>query len=388
MIPLKPCRRETARSNILRKARAGRYAVIDPFLSRIVARLGRAVVRLALLALSSNGLLKLAHQFTSYYGLERKPDGRLVFPYIRRRQGSTFQILVYHRVVDEPDVFLGGLSIKVFAAQMEYLARYASVLPLREVLARLNAKEELPPWTVTITFDDGYRDIYDHAFPILRKYGLPATIFLVSEYVGPGKVIWYDQVFSAFRITNRPRFDLWEEGRILDLTTPSSRQEALHTTRRALMRLPEAQRIARVQEIRDYLQPSLSQSTIDLMLHWEHIREMAKENISFGSHTATHPILTTLSPERVMEELTQSKQKLEQELGIPVDLFAYPNGMQDDFDHAIKEMVCRAGYRAAVTTMPGSNHAETDRYELRRGTPWESEITQFAMHLNWYRFAY
>lgn len=304
---------------------------------------------------------------------------------LSEHKNTRFQILIYHRVTAQSGGFLDGMLPSVFFAQMEYLAKFTTVLPLSEVVGHLEARESLPPWTVVITFDDGYRDNYENAFPILKKFGLSATFFLASDFIGTGKIIWHDQVFSSFNTASCPSFYLPEVNRHFDLKNDQSRREAEFLTRTILRRLSETDREKRVKDLQQDLGATVIASKPDLMLQWEHVREMAKENMSFGSHSVTHPILTMLPHFRVFEELTLSKKKIEDELGSPVDFFAYPNGMERDFNQRIQEMAQDAGYRAALTTVYGVNDIETPRFALRRYTPWESDIGRFALKLNWSR---
>jgi peptidoglycan/xylan/chitin deacetylase (PgdA/CDA1 family) len=292
-------------------------------------------------------------------------------------------------VTDQPDMFLEALSPQVFTAQMEYLARYVTVLPLPEVVARLEAREGLPPWTVVVTLDDGYRDNYDYAFPILKDFGLPATIFLASDYIGTGGILWHDQVFSAFNTVTRPIYFLPEMDRQFDLRNGASLQEAQFLTLEVLRSLSEVNRDRRIQHLQDQLGSTrVCSDSLELMLQWDEVREMAQENISFGSHTVTHPILSMLPPDRAYQELSCSKKKLEEELGRTVDVFAYPNGSEKDFNPSIQDMVRDVGYRAALTTIYGVNTVETPRFALHRYTPWETDIGLFALKLNWSRLAH
>lgn len=123
------------------------------------------------------------------------------------------------------------------------------------------------------------------------------------------------------------------------------------------------------------------------MLRWDQIREMQRRGIDFGAHTVSHPFVSRLTPEQGCYEISECKRRIEEELQLPVEHFAYPNGREEDFSPWNKDLLRAAGYRAAVSTIWGMNDQETDRMELRRGQPWETNVAQFACKLDWYQLA-
>jgi hypothetical protein len=129
--------------------------------------------------------------------------GKMTFPFIQKRRFRNLQILAYHRVNEEEDPFFPALTTAVFEQHMEYLASHFRVLPLVEAVTRLQTGD-IPDNAVVVTFDDGYRDNYQYAFPILQQLSIPATVFLSTAVIGTKTVLWHDRVFSAFRETNAP----------------------------------------------------------------------------------------------------------------------------------------------------------------------------------------
>jgi peptidoglycan/xylan/chitin deacetylase (PgdA/CDA1 family) len=121
------------------------------------------------------------------------------------------------------------------------------------------------------------------------------------------------------------------------------------------------------------------------MLTWDQVRQMQKHGIDFGGHTVTHPFLSQMSGERVAWEASECKRRIEEETQHFVGHFAYPNGRERDFGTWNKEVVQKAGYHAAVTTIWGPNDSSTDPMELRRGGPWETTPAGFAYKLDWYQ---
>jgi hypothetical protein len=121
------------------------------------------------------------------------------------------------------------------------------------------------------------------------------------------------------------------------------------------------------------------------MLTWDEVRLMKKESMDFGGHTVTHPFLAKMSRQQAAWEAAECKRRIEAELQLPADYFAYPNGREEDFGRWNKEVIREAGYRAAVTTIWGTNNRSTDPMELRRGGPWEETPELFAYKLDWYQ---
>lgn len=314
-------------------------------------------------------------------------DSRPRFPYIRKRRNRNFQILIYHRVNDDLDPFFSGIPTAVFAQQMEHLASRWNVLSLEEVLERASQKD-VPDNAIAITFDDGYRDNFLQAFPILKKLSLPATIFLATGVIGTDRTLWHDRVFSAFRDTRVPvlsgipcKHDHY------DLRTLESKLAAQGKVLRFIWSLSEDDRTRWIDRLVTKLQVSDHHHVPKMMLTWDEIRSMHGQRISFGAHTVTHPILSKLPPHRALEELQQSKTTIERELQTPVRTFAYPIGRREDYNEHTKRLVRETGYTCALTTVPGTNMEDEDPFELRRATPWDHDIAAFAFRLNYFKMA-
>jgi peptidoglycan/xylan/chitin deacetylase (PgdA/CDA1 family) len=307
----------------------------------------------------------------------RRPE----FPFLARRRDAVFQVLIYHRVNDDGDPFFAGMPVTEFRRQMQVLARRFHVLPLAELVHRA-ARGDLPPRAVAVTFDDGYRDNHDCAFPVLSELGLPATVFLTTGSIGTGAPLWHDRVFQAFRTTTRDSVEL--HGRRHALSSVELRRAALRQTLGELRRLAPPARDASIAELIERLQ--VDTGGAEPMLSWDEIRRMRGGGVSFGAHTVSHPILTRLPLEAAVREIATSKTTIEEQLGEPVELFAYPNGGREDFDEAIKEALREAGFLCAVTTLFGSNDRQTDPFELRRLAAWDARPDRFALRLGWYRF--
>jgi len=303
---------------------------------------------------------------------------------------NTFTILNYHRVNNFNDPFtIDSVAATDFENQMRYLSRNYQVLSLAEIYDHLRNHQTLPKQCLAITFDDGYDDNYTFAYPILKNYNLPATIFLTVDCVETRAPLWFDQVLSAFKATRKKNF-------VCPLTDEVSRiqdtGQKFQTAHVMLERLKKAGNDQRKKSIIDVLNELGVPSTGEFphasnLLTWPRIKEMCHNNISFGSHTMTHPILATLPVSEVEYEVTASKRIIENKIDTAVNFLAYPNGKAMDFNESVIQTVALAGYKAAMTTLSAINTPDSDPYTWGRYKPWQNPVEYFSMALFMHRLS-
>jgi peptidoglycan/xylan/chitin deacetylase (PgdA/CDA1 family)/CelD/BcsL family acetyltransferase involved in cellulose biosynthesis len=312
------------------------------------------------------------------------PDGRVLRGSWTRRRKPAGRILYYHRVNDERDPFFPSLPTKVFERQMRHVARRHRVVSLGGLVEHLGSSS--PETVVAITFDDGYRDNFDNAFPILQRYGLPATIFLATGSLDSREPLWFEVLSGALKMTGKEFLDVEIDlPRRFWLRTQEERLRANGELFGTLRRMAEADRQRWLGQILRDLSSSLGVSRNDMMLTWDQVRTMKQHHIDFGGHTVTHPYLSRLTRDKVSWEISECKRRIESEVQARVAHFAYPNGREEDFTPWNKETLRNAGYEAAVTTIWGMNDESTDRLELRRGQPWEEDEALFAYKMDFYQ---
>ena len=300
-----------------------------------------------------------------------------------RRREPMGRILYYHRVNDDNDPFFPAISTRLFEQEMRYVARHYKVVSLAELVDRLEG------WSsesvVAITFDDGYRDNYLNAFPVLQRYGLPATIFLTTGCLDSGDPLWFERLALAVNNAARPHIDLEIDiPRRFWMRTPAERLASNGKIFKLLQGLDDSQRRCRLDEILRVLDVP-EEGARNKMLRWDEVRLMKTHGMDFGGHTVTHPFLAKMGHDQAAWEVAECKRRIEEELRAGVDYFAYPNGREEDFGRWNKELIRATGYRAAVTTIWGPNDRSTDLMELRRGGPWEPTQELFAYKLDWYQ---
>ena len=289
-------------------------------------------------------------------------------------------VVNYHRVLAQPDPLLDTEpDVATFHWQMALLAECFNVMPLYEALRALDAGR-LPPRTVCITFDDGYRSVHDLALPILRKFNLPATVFVTSGFVGSGAGnMWNDRIIHAVQSLPAGSLDLSDIGlACYSLASLDARkQTALRLTEVGKYLPPEEREnlVARLDRMSG-MHPDA------LMLTPEMLVTLERNGVEIGAHTISHPILTSLDDDSARVEIATGKDQLEAMIGKPVRLFAYPNGkVGQDFDARHVEMVRQAGFFAAFTTAAGAITGDQDRFQLPRSRPWDRTPFRFGLRL-------
>jgi peptidoglycan/xylan/chitin deacetylase (PgdA/CDA1 family) len=288
-------------------------------------------------------------------------------------------ILIYHRVVPEPDPLVPDhVSAGEFDWQLGLVQRWFTVLPLREAAARLRDRT-LPVRAACVTFDDGYADNVTVALPILRRRGLPATFFLATGFIDGG-TMWNDNVIETVRRAQGDTLDARSIGiEKLDISSIALRRQAIGRLLEALKYLPPEERQRQVEDLASKTAGVLPS---DLMMTTGQVRELLASGMDIGAHTVSHPILAKLEPERAEREIRDSKARLEQISGGPITVFAYPNGRPGrDYRSEHVGMVKKLGFEAAVSTAWGVAHAASDPHQLPRFTPWDRTPAKFGLRL-------
>lgn len=260
-------------------------------------------------------------------------------------------VLTYHHV-DVPEAF---------DEQMRYLATNYHVVSMPEVLKVYQHGGRLPSQALMITFDDAYIDFMIHAWPILKRYQLPVTLFVPTAFPDhPERSFWWEQLELATRDTHR-RDELDTSFGRFSLATATRRASAFKRLRNYAKTLPHREAITWVGDICQELGAPPLQQTI---LKWDDLRQLAREGVTLGAHTQNHPLMNRISVQEAQSEALGSLRDIEREVGLALPIFAYPGGSLDDLVVAALE---GAGFLLAFTTVRGTNDLlQADRLRLRR----------------------
>jgi peptidoglycan/xylan/chitin deacetylase (PgdA/CDA1 family) len=327
-------------------------------------------------------------KFTGAFAFGTRSKGSAIIPFTRRQTGA-FPILTYHNFVcGKQDLYFQGFPVDFFESQVNFLNRHYQILPLPDLVGRLSRREPIPPNALALTFDDGYRDNYTLAYPVLKKFGVPATTFLTTNYIDQVAIPWNAELSHAIKKTRQPRLVLAfnSHDEVIDIQSEQARILALDRLLAILRHIPDAEKQQKLRDIYNQLKIKDFSDLEGMMMTWDQVREMKRNGISFGAHTVRHPILTRIPIEESRKEMEDSRSKLETELDDAVELFAYPNGKAQDFNEFHKALAKDAGFKAAFSTLHGMNTTETDPFAFRRGGPSEQTLPEFALKLALYRF--
>lgn len=286
------------------------------------------------------------------------------------------RILAYHRVAelqDTPAVDSRSVSAtpEGFTQQMEHVARNYHVIGMPQLLDALENGTSLPRRAVLITFDDAYADFAVIAWPILKRLGLPATMFVPTAYPDhPERSFWPDKLYQAFAATSRTELSETPLGR-LPLSTAEEERESLRRLQDYCTTIPDDEMVRLV----DGVCCELTGRALycGSVLNWDQLRRLAQEGLTLGSHTRSHCIMTQVRPDRAREEIQGSQEDLRREIGTVLPIFCYPNGNHND---TVVSILRNEGIRLAFTTLSGENRlGSVDPLRMRRAviTPRTTE---------------
>jgi len=296
--------------------------------------------------------------------------------------GPKCSVLCYHRIGSGGVPLYSALPPEIFEAQVRFLQEHYRIVSLDELFASIQNPVSLEQ-AVTITFDDGYRDLYTQAFPILQKYKIRATIYLTVGSIETGKAAWYDRIFVALKSFSGDQLNIiLGRPRLFHLGSLEARIKAGVEIVGYLRTLPDQRRREWCASFETQI-PISAEELSNCMLRWDQVKAMHQAGISFGSHTMTHPVFSRVPPPEMEQELLQSKQIIESKIGSPVKDFAYPFGQPSDCGSEDGELLVRCGYRTAVTTTNGVNVPGVNPYYLRRTQIGEERsLAIFVIKLN------
>ena len=272
-------------------------------------------------------------------------------------------ILNYHRIGDPQATQYDSGTFSATAEELDwqigYLKRHYRMTTLAEVLDLLDGTDKLAEPRALITFDDGYLDNYQLAFPVLRRHGVQGIFFVPTAFAGTNRIPWWDSIAYIARRARRPQFQLtYPHAETYDIQAEGVGRTIMRILN--LYKLPEMRDNERfLAELERACDSSRPNGEDRCFLNWDEAREMIAGGMAFGSHTHTHEILSKLAPSRQVEELQISREILEAELKQTVDTLAYPVGARDTFSPDTVEALRKANYRASFTFYGGFNRQST-----------------------------
>ena len=280
-------------------------------------------------------------------------------------------ILMFHRVCaeDTKPRIQGSSGLEVTPSYLEQLIKYFSAvgyefLSLDGVYERLREKKNGKKF-LSFTFDDGYADNYFHAFPILKKYNIPCTIYVSTNYTERQAGPWWYSLEDLLLRNDYLEFGLDQRAYKFNTGTLPEKEDAFRIIRHLLMNGREGDPSSRIQDFFSLFDVNLEQLAGKLMLSWEQIIELSKVPIfDFGAHTVNHFPLNKLSRDEIKYEVLESKKQIESKIKRSVCHFSYPFGSSNEVNDREFAIVKECGFKTATTTRWGNifpehaNHLE------------------------------
>lgn len=281
-------------------------------------------------------------------------------------------VLRYHSVAapqDRAELYLDhGLTLhpEIFERQLQFFTRHYTIVPLKDIVNRL--RQGLAPYNkaMAITFDDGFRDNYLRAFPLLHQYKAPATFYLTTGCIDNQQLFWVTHLRYMLALTRIRELRTTVEPFSFDFTQPRGREEAFRALVVKMKNIPTSRRLSLLEELIEKLAVDATPLRT-LMMSWQEVREMHNQGMSFGAHTVTHPNLPNTSLDEAKREICTSKETIEAHLQASVLDFSYPNGRgSSHLTEQIKDIVRHAGFHSAVTSIAGGVELGHDPFALKR----------------------
>ena len=301
----------------------------------------------------------------------------------RQRSHSLLRVLVYHRVADaastrldlNPDLVTA--TPRLFQHQLRHLARAYTPIGADELLAAWAGRHTLPDRAVLVTFDDGYRDFYDVAWPLLRQHRIPAVLFAPTAFLAdPQRIFWWDALWQIVSRTGRAAIELPTAREVRPLAL-DDRARATRVLTARLKRLRPREREQELERLSEHL--GVRPEPTHAVMKWSGVKALQQEGLTVAGHSRTHELLDRLEGAALAEEIAGCRDDLVRELGCCPPLFAYPNG---NVDWRVMAAMDAAGFKLGFTTVRGVNYFGTDDVRLLRRDDGRTSRLLFVLKLS------
>jgi len=243
--------------------------------------------------------------------------------------GKTLRVLTYHRIArsedsTHSDPHLISATPEMFAHHMQWLEKHYQVIDMQQALDAIVHQAPVPKRAVLITFDDGYPDFRDHAWPVLRQLGLPVTLFVPTAFPGQqGSAFWWDRLYAAVATSMESEIVDEKLGR-LKLQTDQDRISSALTLRNYVKSLSHPEAMAWIDDV--CLKLTNEDCVTTAPMNWQDLRQLSDQGVTIGAHSRTHPLLTKITRQQVHDEISGAQQDIESMMGKVLPIFCYPAG--------------------------------------------------------------
>ena len=278
----------------------------------------------------------------------------------------------YHRIGEKDncafDREVFSCTTDAFEKQCLFIKKHFNVISLDELCVLREQKQEHKKKYAVITFDDGYIDNYQEAFPVLKKYNIPATFYVATNFVGNDLIPWWDEIAYILRKAEGKTYQLPNQKQTYYLK-PNEIEAVISRIIYDAKRLDGITVIDVLDDIRSTFLEELSEFNTErhtLFMGWNHLKEMVQNNMKVGSHTLSHQVLSQLTEKEQKHELSQSKAIIEQYLSTSIDSVVYPVGRSHCYTEKTCQLAQSVGYHFAFNNEPGRITLNSNSYDLNR----------------------
>jgi peptidoglycan/xylan/chitin deacetylase (PgdA/CDA1 family) len=294
-------------------------------------------------------------------------------------RGAYLTVLCYHRILERPPDFpfddeLVSASPSQFENELRFIERHWRVINFRMLREHVDRDGRFPDRSLIITFDDGYIDNYEVAYPLLRKHGLTAVMFVAAGYAGEHRLFWWDKLAYIAKTAKRRSVSI-DQPLCLDIdldSFPDAQGAARHLIGTAKT-LPESDKELFIRRLAAAFAVEIDERQFAMTMRWDQLREMDAHGIEIGAHSISHPIFSNIDPGLLEREVSQSKALIEKELGREVITFGSPGRgripveAKERFEKTLRGIIASSGYSFSTMYQWGLVYErDFDPFAIRR----------------------
>lgn len=294
---------------------------------------------------------------------------------LRRYHKDKLIILSFHRIDTKLDSFDMCIRPDTFRRYLRYLRRYYHFTSLSYYVRRLKSGKPPMEFSVVLTFDDGYASMYQKVFPLLKRYDIPATVFVVGDWLENGRFAWWDQVENAFR------------AKLARGSSQSDQASSFPSWRTACRRfaelvncLPVSEREKKIEALKQQV-GKIELNDAPELINEDMAREMVQHQVELGNHTYSHAALVAERPEIQRLELERCEAVLSRTCTRDFKAFVYPYGFPCQKTRDLESLLMELGFDCALTNVFGFNGPDSNPYQLKRYAPGDEPLAVFASEL-------
>lgn len=294
---------------------------------------------------------------------------------MKRSRINSLNILCYHGVTegnhDGVQNFSGKhILVNQFREQMEIVKRYTQILTINEVVWHMQNEEPWGDKSVVVSFDDGFKNNYQFAAPILEELDIPAVFYVCSGMIGTEMMFWVDIIEDCINRTKVNEFDIkLDVTHSFNISSREQKIQAIVTIKDFCKRVTSVVRDQVIDELIEKTQivPSVNSSNDYRMMNWQELRDLSSNPLfTIGGHTMYHDIMTSRPINIVEEDIINCLGLLKNHLNLNISHFSYPEGQDQHYNHEVIAALKRNGIVCCPSAREGTNYFPDDLFHLKR----------------------